>query len=94
MDERNSGQQQQISLSATTDNQQMKRTKSIIAEGTWKENLGKYFIDISKYVMTGVIITSIFKDLEDKSVVNVIGIVVAIMALIVGLVLTNKKKGS
>ena len=44
--------------------------------------------------MTGVIITSIFKDLEDKSVVYVIGIIVALIALVVGLVLTNKKKGN
>lgn len=36
-------------------------------EGVWKENLGKYLIDISKYVVTGVIIASTFKDLDDKS---------------------------
>lgn len=62
--------------------------------GTWKENLGKYLIDISKYVVTGVIITSMFKDLEDKSLIYVIGVIVAVMALIVGLILTNKKKGN
>ena len=37
--------------------------------GTWKENLGKYLIDISKYVVTGVIIASTFKDLDDKYLV-------------------------
>lgn len=26
--------------------------------GRWKENLGKYFLDISKYVITGIVITS------------------------------------
>ena len=62
--------------------------------GTWKENLGKYLIDISKYVVTGVLITSIFKDLDDKFFIYVWSVVVAIIALIVGLVLTNKKKGN
>ena len=60
----------------------------------WKENLGKYLIDISKYVVTGVIIASTFKDLDDKYLVYILSAVVAIIALIVGLILTNKKKGN
>ena len=44
--------------------------------GTWKENLGKYLIDISKYVVTGILITSIFKDLDDKFFIYVWSIVV------------------
>lgn len=62
--------------------------------GMWKENLGQYLIDISKYVVTGVIIASTFKDLDDKYMVYILSAVVAIMALIVGLILTNKKKGN
>ena len=61
---------------------------------TWKENLGRYLIDISKYVVTGVIIASTFKDLDDKILVYILSAVVALIALIVGLVLTNKKKGN
>lgn len=61
--------------------------------GTWRENLGKYLIDISKYVVTGVIIASTFKDLDDKYLVYILSAIVALFALIVGLVLTNKKKG-
>ena len=38
--------------------------------------------------------TSIFKDLDDKFFIYVWSIVVAIIALTVGLVLTNKKKGN
>ena len=64
------------------------------AGGTWKKNLGKYLIDISKCVMTGVIITSIFKDLDEKNFIYILAFVIAIPALIVGLVLTNKKKGN
>ena len=60
----------------------------------WMENLGKYLIDISKYVVTGVIIASIFKDLDDKILVYLLSAFVALIALVVGLVLTNKKKGA
>jgi hypothetical protein len=60
--------------------------------GLWKENLGKYLIDISKYIVTGVIIASIFKDLDDKFMIYILSAFVALIALIVGLVLTNKKK--
>ncbi|MBQ6769989.1 MAG: hypothetical protein IJP44_03290 [Bacteroidales bacterium] len=60
--------------------------------GAWKENLGKYLIDISKYIVTGVIIASIFKDLDDKYVIYILSAFVALIALIVGLILTNKKK--
>jgi hypothetical protein len=60
----------------------------------WKEKLGNYLIDVSKYVFTGVVITSFFKDFgESKSFVYGIGFVFSIIALISGLVLTNKKKG-
>ena len=59
---------------------------------TWLENLGKYLMDISKYVATGVVISSLFKDVSDSSVIYVVGTVVAVSTLVVGLVLTNKKK--
>ncbi len=62
--------------------------------GTWKENLGKYLIDISKYVVTGVIIASTFKDMYDQYVLYVISAILSFVTLVVGLVLTNKKKGN
>lgn len=36
----------------------------------WKEKLGNYLIDISKYVLTGIVIASLFKDVEDKKIFN------------------------
>ena len=58
----------------------------------WLEKLGNYFIDVSKYVLTGVIITSFFKDFgESKWTIYGIGTAFAIIILIVGLILTNKK---
>ena len=74
-------------------NQQMRvETIPQQMESVWKENLGKYLIDISKYVVTGVMITSLFKDLDDKIIIYICSFIISISALIVGLVLTNKKK--
>lgn len=33
----------------------------------WKEKLGGYLIDVSKYVLTGVVIASLFKDMGDSN---------------------------
>lgn len=71
--------------------QQQQLQKDNMSKGCWKENLGTYLIDISKYVLTGVIITSLFKDMQDKWVLYVLGIVIVLVALIVGLILTNDK---
>lgn len=44
----------------------------------WKEKLGGYLIDVSKYVLTGVVIASLFKDMGDnRLLVYGIGILVA-----------------
>ena len=60
-----------------------------------KEKLSNYLIDISKYVMTGVVIASMFKDLDDnRQIIYILGLFIAFMALGVGLVLTDKKKGN
>jgi len=59
----------------------------------WKEKLGNYLIDISKYVLTGVVISSLFKDFgESRIFIYGIGIILSILALITGLILTNKRK--
>ena len=59
----------------------------------WKEKLGNYLIDVSKYVLTAVVITSLFEDLEDsKLLVYGFGISTSLIILIVGLVLTKKKE--
>jgi len=49
-------------------------------------------LDISKYVTTGVVIASLFKDMDDSSTIYIAGTVVAVSTLIAGLVLTNKKR--
>ena len=60
----------------------------------WKEKLGAYLIDVSKYVLTGIVIASLFKDLgESKLLIYVLGLLVACSTLLAGLVLSNKKEG-
>lgn len=59
----------------------------------WKEKLGGYLIDVSKYVLTGVVIASFFKDFQDsKPAVYGIGVLFSVLVLIAGLILSNKSK--
>jgi len=59
----------------------------------WKEKLGNYLIDISKYFLTGVFVASLVKDLEDvRWLIYAISGTVSIILLLTGLILTNKKK--
>lgn len=59
----------------------------------WIEKLGSYFVDVPKYILTGVVISSLFKDFEDKVLVYIVGIALAFLCLVVGLILSNKKDG-
>ncbi|MGM9798454.1 MAG: DUF6722 family protein [Parabacteroides sp.] len=57
----------------------------------WKEKLGNYLIDVSKYVLTGIVISSLFKGFGDSKIfIYCMGIVTSVLALVVGLILTNK----
>lgn len=59
----------------------------------WKEKLGNYLIDISKYFITGVFVTSLVKDLQDvRWMIYIISIALAALLFIIGILLTNKNK--
>ena len=59
----------------------------------WKEKLGNYLIDISKYFLTGVLITALIEDLKDlRWLIYTMSGVVAIILLILGLVLIKNKE--
>ena len=60
-------------------------------QGRWKENLGKYLLDVSKYVLTGVVITSLFGSVDDYFVIYALGTLTVLITLLVGLILTNNK---
>ena len=48
-------------------------------------------MDASKYILTGVVIASMFKDFDNKILIYIVGLLLSILCLIVGLILTNKK---
>lgn len=59
----------------------------------WKEKLGNYLIDISKYFATGVLFTALIKDMEDwRWLIYLFSGIAAIFLLVLGLFLTNKKE--
>ena len=59
----------------------------------WKEKLGNFLIDVSKYIFTGVVVASLFKDMENnKWLIYGLGFSSSVLALLLGLVLTNKKE--
>ena len=57
-----------------------------------QEKLANFLIDVAKYVFTGVIITSLFNDVTDKTILYVIGMAIVVFALWGGIMLTNKRK--
>ena len=61
-------------------------------ENQRKEKLANFLIDVAKYVFTGVIITSLFNDVSDKTILYVVGMFIVVFALWGGLLLTNKRK--
>ena len=60
-----------------------------------RRELGKWLMDIAKYITTAVILTSIFAELEQKWLLYVGGVVAAAITLGCGLILVkdiNKKE--
>ena len=57
-----------------------------------QEKFADFMIDVAKYVLTGVIITSLFNDLQDRVVLYALGLFIVVIALWIGLMLTNKGK--
>ncbi|MDR1974206.1 MAG: hypothetical protein LBQ31_05975 [Bacteroidales bacterium] len=64
-----------------------------------KKNISKgwlvfatWLIDVSKYLMTGVVLSTVFTDIESRALLYVVsGIICAIM-LIFGIVIKNQEK--
>lgn len=57
-----------------------------------KKEMGKWLMDIAKYITTAVILTSIFSDLEKQWMLYAFGVLAAATTLICGLLLLNNKK--
>ena len=57
-----------------------------------QEKFADFLIDVAKYVFTGVIITSLFNDVTDKTMLYLTGMFIVVVSLALGLRLTNKRK--
>lgn len=60
-----------------------------------KKELGKWLMDIAKYITTAVVLSSIFGDVQEKWVIYVGGSLAIVVTLLAGLWLVKeeKKKG-
>ncbi len=67
---------------------------SIQKDGSMKKELGKWLMDIAKYITTAVILTSIFGDIQEKWVIYIGGVLAIVITLLSGLWLVrDKEKG-
>jgi hypothetical protein len=57
-----------------------------------KKELGKWLMDIAKYITTAVILTSIFSDVGERWILYCAGAISAVLTLICGLILIKDKK--
>ena len=60
-----------------------------------KKELGKWLMDIAKYITTAVVLSSIFGDVQEKWVIYIGGALAIVVTLLAGLWLVReeKKKG-
>ena len=70
----------------------MQEEKPIIKVNHRQEKFADFMIDVAKYVLTGVIITSLFNDVTDKTILYIVGLFIVVISLWIGLRLTNKRK--
>ena len=68
-----------------------KKNKSKTQKKGWSA-LANWLIDVSKYLMTGVILSSVFKDIENKFMLYTVGLIFSIAILIVGILIKNKEE--
>jgi len=55
-----------------------------------KKKIGEWMMDISKYMLTAVLISTIFKDIENKWIIYVIGFVAVAFSLYIGIDMFDK----
>lgn len=59
-----------------------------------RKELGKFFIDVAKLILAGVVIAAIMRDLENTLLVIILGIITVLFSLASGLYLINEKEAS
>ena len=57
-----------------------------------KKEIGKWFLDVAKYVATAILITSFLGGFEQKWMVYSAGLIIVIVCFLLGLYFINNKK--
>lgn len=57
-----------------------------------RKELGKWLMDISKYIITAVLLSTVFGDLENRTNVYIIGLSSMFLTLVIGLFLVRDPK--
>ncbi|MDR1259178.1 MAG: hypothetical protein LBK65_07895 [Tannerellaceae bacterium] len=57
-----------------------------------RKEIGKWFMDIAKYVATAVLISSFLGGFDQKWIMYSIGVITVILSLLLGLYFINDKK--
>ena len=55
-----------------------------------KKKIGEWLMDIAKYMLTAVVISTVFKDFENKWTIYVVGFVAVAISLYIGIDLFDK----
>jgi len=55
-----------------------------------KKEMGKWLMDVAKFMLTAVVISTIFKDFENKWVVYLVGLVAVAVSFYIGVDLFDK----
>lgn len=66
--------------------------KEYIIFANMKKELGKWLMDIAKYITTAVVLSSIFGDVQEKWVIYVGGSLAIVVTLLAGLWLVKDEK--
>jgi len=59
-----------------------------------KKKIAEWLMDVSKYMLTAVVISTIFKDLENKWAIYVVGFIAVIFSLYIGVNMFDKNSNS
>ena len=65
--------------------------KKIGKKTTFKENIGKYFLDVSKLILTSIVLSSILRRELPQDLLLTIGISAVIVTFILGSILVTKE---
>ena len=57
-----------------------------------RKELGKWIMDVAKYLATAVLISALFRDIQEKSTIIIFGVPSVLFILAVGLLLLKEPK--